>query len=83
MKPSKILAASYLAVSVLTLVAVVMLRHHPSIVTDAVWVRTTIVAISSALTFTFAVHDGPEVAARGEVERVVVDRESFMKKAYQ
>jgi fluoroacetyl-CoA thioesterase len=35
------------------------------------------------LTFTFAVHDGAEVAARGEVERVVVDRESFMKKAYQ
>jgi fluoroacetyl-CoA thioesterase len=35
------------------------------------------------LTFNFAVHDGAEVAARGEVERVVVDRERFMKKAYQ
>jgi len=35
------------------------------------------------LTFTVAVYDGAEVAARGEVERVVVDRESFMKKAYQ
>lgn len=35
------------------------------------------------LTFTVAVHDGTEVVARGEVSRVVVDRESFMKKAYQ
>jgi hypothetical protein len=55
MKTLKILAASYLAVSILTLVAVVLLRHHPSIVTDAVWVRTSIVAVSTALTFTFAV----------------------------
>jgi predicted thioesterase len=35
------------------------------------------------LTFTVAVYDGPEVVARGEVDRVVVDRESFMKKAYR
>ena len=68
MKPLKILAASYLAVSVLTLVAVVMLRHHPSIVTDAVWVRTTIVAISSALTFTFAVRAGG--GSRGAYRRL-------------
>ncbi len=47
MKSLKILAAGYLALSVLTFVAVLMLRHHPSIVTDAVWVRTTIVVISS------------------------------------
>ena len=35
------------------------------------------------LAFTVAVHDGAEVAARGRVERVVVDREAFVKKAYQ
>jgi predicted thioesterase len=35
------------------------------------------------LTFTVAVHDGTTVAARGEVERVVLDRETFVKKAYQ
>jgi fluoroacetyl-CoA thioesterase len=35
------------------------------------------------LTFTVAVHDGTEVIARGEVERVVVDREAFVTKAYQ
>jgi hypothetical protein len=55
MKTLKMLTGAYLAVSVLTLVAVVLLRHHPSMVTDAVWVRTSIVAISAALTFTFAV----------------------------
>jgi predicted thioesterase len=35
------------------------------------------------LEFTVAVHDGAEVVARGEVERRVVDRESFMKRAYE
>jgi fluoroacetyl-CoA thioesterase len=35
------------------------------------------------LTFTVAVHDGATVAARGEVERVVLDREAFVKRAYQ
>jgi predicted thioesterase len=33
------------------------------------------------LTFTVAVHDGAVVAARGQVERVVVDREAFVAKA--
>jgi predicted thioesterase len=37
----------------------------------------------SRLTFTVAVHDGTEVAARGEVERVLVDREAFVAKAYR
>jgi len=55
MKTVKILTASYLTLSVLTLVAIVMLRHHPSIVNDAVWVRATIVVASAALTLTFAV----------------------------
>jgi predicted thioesterase len=35
------------------------------------------------LTFTVAVHDGATVAARGQVERVVVDREAFMTKVYR
>lgn len=35
------------------------------------------------LTFTVAVHDGTEVIARGEVERVVVEREAFVNKAYE
>jgi hypothetical protein len=51
----KLLAGGYLAVSVLTFVAIVLLRHHPSVVNDAVWVRATIVMVSAALSFTFAV----------------------------
>jgi hypothetical protein len=54
------LVAGYLALSVLTVVAVVILRHHASIVTDAVWVRTIIVVGSAALMTTFAAR-----AARG------------------
>lgn len=47
----KLLAAGYLGISVLTLVAVVLLRDHHSIVTSAVWVRGTIVVASASLTF--------------------------------
>jgi hypothetical protein len=50
----RMLVAGYLALSVLTVVAVFILRHHPSIVTDAVWVRTVIVVGSAALMTTFA-----------------------------
>ncbi|MFF0339127.1 hypothetical protein [Kribbella sp. NPDC004875] len=50
----QLLAAGYLAISVLTLIAIIALRNHPAIVTDAVWVRGTIVVGSSALTFLFA-----------------------------
>jgi hypothetical protein len=57
MKSLKLLTASYLALSVLTLVAVVMLRLHPSILYDDVWVRYTIVVSSAAMTFTFAVRE--------------------------
>jgi hypothetical protein len=49
------LTGAYLTVSVLTVAAVVLLRHHPSLVTDAVWVRTTIVAASALLLTVFAV----------------------------
>lgn len=35
------------------------------------------------LGFTVSVRDGDDVAARGRVERVVVDREAFVTRAYQ
>jgi hypothetical protein len=50
----QLLVTGYLAISVLTLVAIVALRHHTSVVNDAVWVRGTLVVASSALTFLFA-----------------------------
>lgn len=48
------LIGTYLGVSVLTLGAIVLLRDHPSMVTDAVWVRATIVVASALLTLSFA-----------------------------
>jgi hypothetical protein len=60
MKYTKLLAGAYLAVAVLTLVAIILLRGHTSLVNDAVWVRGTIVVGSSALMFTFVTR-----AARG------------------
>ncbi len=50
----KLLVGSYLVLSVLTLVAIVLLRDNPTIVTQAVWIRVTIVAASSLLTTIFA-----------------------------
>lgn len=57
---TKLLVGGYLGLSLATLAAVVLLRHHPSIVTDAVWIRGTIVVASAIVTFLFTVH-----AARG------------------
>ncbi|GAA0960915.1 hypothetical protein GCM10009554_76560 [Kribbella koreensis] len=54
------LAGGYLALSVATVVAVFVLRHHASVVTDAVWVRTVIVVASAAVMTSFAAR-----AARG------------------
>jgi hypothetical protein len=56
----QLLVASYLAISVLTLIAIIALRNHPSMVNDAVWTRGTIVVGSALLTFLFA-----RSAARG------------------
>ena len=53
-------AEIYLGLSVLTLVAAFLLRHHSSIVTDAVWIRGTIVLASALLMGAFATR-----AARG------------------
>ncbi|WP_425827383.1 hypothetical protein [Streptomyces fractus] len=54
LRPVKRLVASYLALSAATLVAVVLLRHHASVVDDAVWTRTVIVVGSALLTYRFA-----------------------------
>ncbi|WAL63878.1 hypothetical protein ORV05_23145 [Amycolatopsis cynarae] len=56
----KLLIGTYTAVSVLTLVAIVALRGHASVVNDAVWIRGTLVLVSSLLTMAFALR-----AARG------------------
>jgi hypothetical protein len=53
------LVGAYVVLSVSTVVAMVLLRHT-SAVTDAVWVRGTIVAVTSVLLWTFA-----RSAARG------------------
>ncbi|MCK7625221.1 hypothetical protein MUU72_19275 [Streptomyces sp. RS10V-4] len=56
----RLLVGGYLALSVLTLVAIYLLRGDAAAVNDAVWVRAGIVAVSALLTFVFAVR-----AARG------------------
>jgi hypothetical protein len=53
MKTTRILVAAYLTVSVLTLVAVFLMRHHAGLVNTAVWIRTAIVAGSAALMMSF------------------------------
>jgi|GEM_PF-599496 len=60
MRPVRRLLAGYLGLSVLTLAVAALLRHHPGLVDDAVWVRGTIVVLSAALTCAFAAS-----AARG------------------
>ncbi len=54
------LVACYLTLSILTVVAVILMRHHTDLVTPAVWGRTTIVAATSLLMMSFVVQ-----AARG------------------
>ena len=56
----KLLVGSYVVISILTMAAVVVLRNHSSIVTPAVWIRGTIVAVTSVLMLRFAIR-----AARG------------------
>jgi hypothetical protein len=56
----KALVASYAALSVLTLAAIAVLRHHSGIVNTAVWTRGIIVVLSALLTLRFAAS-----AARG------------------
>jgi hypothetical protein len=49
------LVGSYLAISILTLVAIIVFRNNPAIVNTAVWIRGSIVVASAALMFLFAV----------------------------
>lgn len=55
-----LLVGGYLVLSVLALVTIVLLRDHPALVNDAVWIRGTLVVASASLMFGCAVH-----AARG------------------
>ncbi len=48
------LLAAFLVISVSTVVAVVLMRHNPVLVTTAVWVRTPLVAASAAVLLLFA-----------------------------
>jgi hypothetical protein len=59
-RPVLLLTGAYAALSILTFGVIVLFRDHPAMVTDAVWVRATLVVASSLLTFAFA-----RSAARG------------------
>lgn len=50
----KLLVGCYLGISVLTLVAIVLLRNNTALVNAAVWIRGTIVVASALLMFSFA-----------------------------
>lgn len=54
----KLLVGAYVAISVLTLAAIILLRDHPDMVTSAVWVRGTIVVASSLITYLLTVRAG-------------------------
>jgi hypothetical protein len=48
------IVGTYLGISVLTLVAIILLRNNPAVVTIAVWIRGSLVVASAALMFAFA-----------------------------
>ncbi len=50
----EVLVGCYLALSILTIVAAVILRADPALVNTAVWIRGSIVAVTAALMFRFA-----------------------------
>jgi hypothetical protein len=56
----RLLVGTYLTISVLTVVAIILLRDNTSMVNAAVWTRGTIVVASALLTTAFAAR-----AARG------------------
>ena len=51
----EVLVGCYLALSILTIVAAVILRADPALVNTAVWIRGSIVAVTAALMFRFAI----------------------------
>jgi hypothetical protein len=58
MRTVKLLSLGYLSLSLATVVAIFLLRDHPSLVNDVAVVRCTIVVLSAALTTLFAVQAG-------------------------
>jgi len=52
---TKLLVGSYAGISVLTLVAIALLRNHATMVNSAVWTHGIIVAASALLLLTFTV----------------------------
>ena len=52
------LVGTYLGISVLTVVVAVVFRDDPTIVNAAVWIRGSIVVITAALMFRFAIGAG-------------------------
>lgn len=51
----KMLAGSYLTVSAVTFVAIVLLRNHTAVVDSAVWIRGTVVVASAVAMLMFTV----------------------------
>jgi hypothetical protein len=58
LRNTRILVGCYLTLSVLTLVAVILMRGHTDLVTPSVWGRTSIVALTSLLMMSFVVRAG-------------------------
>ncbi|GAB2851474.1 hypothetical protein [Lentzea nigeriaca] len=52
---AKVLLGGYAAVSALTLLAIVVFSGDPDIVTGAVWIRGSILAVASLITFALGV----------------------------
>jgi hypothetical protein len=54
-RTTKLLVGGFLAISVLTLVAIILMRDHASVVNAAVWIRGSFAAASALLMFLFTV----------------------------
>lgn len=67
---AKLLVGGYLAISALTLVAIVLLRDDAAVVNSAVWTRGTIVVASAMLMFSFVVRAAK--GSRGAYRRLRV-----------
>ena len=52
---ARVLLGGYAAVSVLTLLAIVVFSGNPDMVTSAVWIRGSILAVASLITFALGV----------------------------
>ncbi|MBO8190619.1 hypothetical protein ITI46_02705 [Streptomyces oryzae] len=52
---AQVLLGGYAALSVLTLLAIVVFSGNPDMVTDAVWIRGTVLAVASLVTFALGV----------------------------